>query len=82
MVDEKKIPLQAVLQALVLAMLGAGGYVGSGAFEDLRTELVQQRIETAEMRKVVEAMDQRMAGSSADVGTMRAKIDRLEAGRL
>lgn len=79
MSEAPKISVGVWLQALTIGLLGTGGAIGKGAYEDLRTELVQQRIETAELRKTLEVWSEQAASQSAAIAANRAKLDSVES---
>lgn len=68
----------SVLQAATLACLLGGGYVGKEAYEDLRDELVQTRIEAAAMRTAMEGLAGRSSDTASELISIRARLEELQ----
>lgn len=71
-------PAGLILQAITITLLGAGGWVGKDAYEEIRSEMIQQRVSTAEMRKTIEAWSTRSAISEASIDRLNVRLANIE----
>lgn len=75
----QQLTVQSIMQILTLAGLATGGYVGKGAYENLRDQMTDQRVTTAETRKVVESISAALNTGREERIAIQAKISGLES---
>lgn len=85
---KERAPTNWTLIAQIATAIGisVGGGLGKGAYDDLREKLVEQRVETTELRKSIEALDDKadatrseLAEAQRERSAIRERLSKLEA---